>query len=205
MRDGAERHFTVPLRRAMRREGLAGSKAEVRLEGEALLLIGDSGGTIRISAREVDRLRIASLQLPPPRHSTKPPRTVYETWIRRRGSRAAVRIGPPGPGHGGPYRATIREFAGWVFADGGAVYRGPGLATLIVEMAWVVVPLSLIGLLLLGGAIVEGRFWLWLVAFFVLASPIVLARRAWRRHWPRRVSRPEELDEVLPPPEGSWA
>lgn len=202
MKDGAERHFPVPLRRAMRREGLTGSKAEVRLEGDALVLTGDGGGRLRISASEVDRIRIASLPLPPPRHSTRPPRIVFETWIRRSGGRAALRIGPPGPGHGGPYRAAIREFAGWVFAGGGEVYRGPGLPTLIVKMAWVVVPLSLIGLLLLGGAIVEGRLWLWLAALFVLALPIWLARRIWRRHWPRRVGRPEELDEVLPPPEG---
>jgi hypothetical protein len=200
--DAAEPRFAVPLRRAMRREGLTGSKAEVRLEGDALVLTGDAGGSMRIPAPEVDRLRIASLLLPPPRHSPRPPRMLYETWIWRSGNRARLLIGPPADRRG-QYRAVMREFAGWVFADGGKVYRGPGLATLIVKMAWIFVPLSLLGLLLLGGAIIEGRPWLWLVAFFVLALPILLARRTWQRHWPRRVTCPEELDEVLPPPKES--
>ena len=204
MIDAAEPYFAVPMRRAMRREGLAGSKVEVRLQGNALVLTGDAGGSLRVPAAEVDRIRIARVRLPPPRHSPRPPKTVYETRIWRSGHRAGLLIGPPADRRR-HYRALMREFAGWVFAGGGKVVRGPGLAILLVQTAWAIVPLGLIGLLLLGGAIVEGRFWLWLVAFFVLALPIFLARRVYRRHWPRRVSRPEELDEVLPPPEENEA
>jgi hypothetical protein len=202
--DAAEPRFAVPLRRAMKREGLAGSKADVALHGDTLVLMGDGGGRIRVSARDVDRMRIASLQLPPPRHSTRPPAILYESRIWRTGKRAPLLIGPPAdrPDH---YRALMREFAGWVFAEGGEVIRGPSLAALTVQMVWTVVPLSLLGLLLVGGAMVEGLVWLWLAAASVLALPFFLARWAYRRHWPRRVSRPEELDEQLPPPEESQA
>jgi hypothetical protein len=202
--DGAPPHFAVPMRRAMRREGLAGSKVEVRLQGDTLVLTGDAGGSLSVSAAEVDRIRIASVRLPPPRRSPRPPRTLYETRIWRSGNRARLLIGPPADRRG-HYRAVMREFAGWVFEDGGKVLRGPGLATLLLQTVWATVPLGLIGLLLLGGAIVEGRPWLWLLAFFVLTLPVLLARRAYRRHWPRRVTRPEELDEVLPPTEESQA
>lgn len=198
MSDAAGRRFAVPLRRTMKREGLAGETVAVSLDRNALVLTGDAGGLLRVPATEVERIRIATLLLPPSRHSMRPPTTLYETRIWRTDNRARLLIGPATdrPVH---YRSVMREFAGWVFADGGEVFRGPGLAELILRMAWTIVPLSLIGLLLVGGAMVEGLAWLWLLAVSVLATPFFLAHRIWRRHWPRRVHRPEELDEVLPP------
>jgi hypothetical protein len=194
--------FAVPLRRAMRRAGLRGSTAEVRLQGDELVLTGDAGGMILIPAREVDRIRIASIRLPPPRHSVRPPATLYDTKIWRSGERRPLLIGPP-LDHPTRYGPVMREFAGWVFAAGGEILRGPGLFALTVEMVWTVGSVTVVGLLLLGGAIVEDRLWLWIVSAIVLALPFFLARRIYRRHWPRRVSRPEELDEVLPPREES--
>ena len=199
MNEQAEPRFAVPLRRAMRREGLAGSRAEVRLQGDTLVLTGDSGGTLSIAAAEVERLRIAFHELPPPRFVVRPPSRLYQARIRRRAKRSLL-VGPPSD-RPDQYRAAMRLFAGWVFANGGEVLRGPGLAELILRLVWAIVPLTLIGLLLLGGAIVEGLVSLGLAAVLVLALPAFLVRRIHRRHWPRRVTRPEELDEVLPPPE----
>jgi hypothetical protein len=196
--DAAGPRFAVPLRAAMKREGLAGATVSVSLDGDVLVLTGEGGGLLRVPAAEVERLRIATVTLPPPRHSVRPPTTLYEARIWRTGHRGRLLIGPSAdrPHH---YRSVMREYAGWVFAGGGEVLRGPGLGELVLRMAWAIVPLGLLGLLLLGGAVVEGLAWLWLLAASVLAAPIFLARRIRRRHWPRRVESPEALDDVLPP------
>lgn len=196
MNDAGGPGFAVPLRKAMRREGLAGPAALVSLEGDVLVLRGQERGQLRVPAGDVERLRLATLTLPPPRFAARPPTKLYEARIRRSGRRPRLLVGPTTDRD--HYRSIMREFAGWVFTDGGEVLRGPGLFELALRMAWAIVPLGLLGLLLLGGAIVEGLAWLWLLALGVLATPFVLARRVARRHWPRRVTRPEELDEVLP-------
>ena len=61
---------------------------------------------------------------------------------------------PRRPGH---YRLVMRQFAGWAFSHGGEVLRGPSLVSLLAQAVWTVGSLALFALVLLGGAIAEGR------------------------------------------------
>jgi len=81
------------------------------------------------------------------------------------------------------------------------VLRGPGLLSVIVQMGFTVGSTGLLTLLLLGGAIVEGSVWMWLVVLFFASLTVLLFVGLRRSYWPRRVSSPEELDEFLPPRE----
>jgi hypothetical protein len=189
----AEATFTVPLGSAMRGAGLRGTMAEIRLEGDALILTGDQGGRLAIPARDVECIRVAS-------HPGRYRSTGYETRIWRIGTRAPLSIVPM-PHALGNYGATMRSFAGWVFADGGKVLRGPSLPVLIVQMTWTVGSVALVAVLLLGGAIVEGLWWMWLIEAFVIGLAILLFVGLRRSYFPRRVSRPDQLDELVPPAE----
>ena len=191
----AEPAFEVPLLKAMRRAGLDGAMAEIRLDGDTLRLSGDQGGALAIPAREVARIRIARFagRRGPPLHETK---------IWRAGEKAPLLL-VASPHHPGSYGPVIRQFAGWVFAEGGQVLRGPGLLSVIVQMGFTVGSTGLLTLLLLGGAIVERRFWMWLVVAFFAALTVLLFVGLRRSYWPRHVCSPEELDEFLPPREES--
>ena len=189
----AEPAFQVPLLEAMRRAGLDGSMAEIRLDGDTLRLVGERSGALAIRAGEVDRIRIAAF-----RGRRGPP--LHETKIWRAGERTPLLI-VASPHHPGSYGPVIRRFAGWVFAEGGQVQRGPGLLSVIVQMGFTVGSTGLLTLLLLGGAIVERSFWMWLVVLFFAGLTVLLFVGLRRSYWPRRVSSPEELDEFLPPRE----
>jgi len=169
--------------------------AEIGLEGDALILAGDQGGRLAIPAREVECIRIASS---PARYGS----ASYETRIWRTGTPGGLAIVPV-PRAPGSYGPTMRNFAGWVFADGGVVIRGPSLAAVIVQMTWTVGSVTLVAVVLLGGAIVEGKWWMWLIEAFVVGLAILLFVGLRRSYWPRRVSRPDQLDELLPPREES--
>ena len=189
----AEPAFEVPLLEAMRRAGLEGLMAEVRLDGDTLRLAGDRGGALAIPAREVDRIRIAAF-----RGRRGPP--LHETRIWRAGAEGSLLL-VASPHHPGSYGPVIRRFAGWVFAEGGEVLRGPGMLSVIVQMGFTVGSTGLLTLLLLGGAIVERSVWMWLVVLFFASLTVLLFVGLRRSYWPRRVSSPEELDEFLPPRE----
>jgi len=167
--------------------------AAIRLDGDKLRLAGDRGGALAIPAREVDRLRIAAF------HGRRGP-ALHETKIWRAGEKAPLLL-VASPHHPGSYGPVIRQFAGWVFAEGGQVLRGPGLLSVIVQMGFTVGTTGLLTLLLLGGAIVEGSVWMWLVVLFFASLTALLFVGLRRSYWPRRVSSPEELDEFLPPRE----
>ncbi|WP_114950995.1 hypothetical protein [Sphingosinicella terrae] len=190
MSAAAEPAFTVPLSRAMRRAGLRGAMAQVRLEGDILVLGGDGGGTLALVPGDVTCIRIASY---PGRHRP----TGYETRIWRRQASGSLAIVPMNHAMGG-YGPVMRRFAGWVFADGGSVLRGPSLPALLFQMAWTVGGIALIALLLLGGAIAEGLWWMWLIVALFAGLAVLLFVGLRRAYWPRRVIRPEQLDEFLP-------
>jgi len=69
---------------------------------------------------------------------------------------------------------------------------------MIVQMTWIVGSVTLVAVVLLGGAIVEGKWWMWLIEAFVVALAILLFVGLRRSYWPRHVSRPDQLDELLP-------
>ena len=186
----AEPPFEVPLRRSLRRAGLRGSTAEVRLQGDTLILSGAEGGSLAIPPSAVECLRIAS-------YSSRHVPPDYEFRIWRAGERGSLVIATA-PRRHGSYGPVMREFAGWVFADGGRVLRGPGLLRLIVQMIWTVGTVALFALVLLGGAIAEGKWWMWLITLFVAGLAVLLFVGLYRTSWPRRVTSPEQLDEMLP-------
>ena len=186
-----DRRFTIKLSRALRSAGLRGSAAEIGLEGEVLVLSGDQGGRIAIPAQEVERIRIVSY---PARYVP----TDYRTRIWRTGEPRSLVIAPE-TRRTGDYGPVMRQFAGWVFANGGEVLRGPSLVRLLAQMIWTVGSLALIALVLLGGAIVEGRWWMWLITAFVAGLAGLLFVGLYRTAWPRRVTEPGQLDEYLPP------
>ena len=183
--------FTFPLGKTLRGAGLQGAAVEVELEGKALILRGDGGGRLSIPAREVECMRIAS-------YTARSHPTSWQTFIWRSGERRPVAISPLShePGDYGP---MMRTFSIWVSADGGRVLRGPGLTSLIIQMILTVGSVSLVALVLLGAAIVDRQWYMWLITAFVAGLAVLLFVGLRRTNWPRRVTEPDLLAEFLPP------
>ena len=183
--------FVVPIGPSLRRVGLEGNAARVALDGDRLILTGDRSGRLEIPARQVRSMRIGMYR------SRWRPRPTYDTRIWRRGERLALAIAPPALGYGA-YGPVMREFAGWVFADGGVVIRGYGLFGLIAQALIVTGGFSLITLALLGEALASGGVGPWIGAFVCAGLTLLLSKALILGQWPRRVTRPEQLDEFLP-------
>ena len=161
------------------------------------MLTGEQGSRLAIPAGDVACIRIAGF---PVRYGP----TLYETRIWRTGKGRPLLIVPM-PHQLANYGPAMREFAGWVHAVGGDVLRGPGLLALVVQTAFTVGSVALIALLLLGGAIVEGKWWMWVITLFAAGLAVLLFFGLYRTSWPRRVTSPDELDEMLPLREESRA
>lgn len=181
---------------AMRAVGLSGVTARVGLRGDTLVIAGDESGEIEIRPSEVDRMRISAYS------SRAQPRPRYDTRIWRHGERTPLAIAPPLDRHG-TYGPVMRTFAGWVFADGGQIIRGPGLFGVSVELVVMIGFPGLITLALLNEALASGGVGLWIVTFFSAGLTALLFKALSVSQWPRRVTRPEELDEYLPAREES--
>ena len=181
----------MPLLAGLRAAGLRGENAHVRIRGDKLVITGDEAGGIEIAPHDVDRIRINTYS------SRARPIPHYDTRIWLRGVWKPLAFAPPRHRHG-TYGPVMREFAGWVFADGGKVIRGPGLFGLVVQTVLTIGIPSLVTLALLGEALESGQIAIWIVTVFCAGLTLLLFNALYLSQGPRRVTRPEQLDEFLP-------
>lgn len=181
--------------RALARLGVKGDQVSVRLEGDQLVLTGCEGGTLRIPAGSVDRLRHFRTEVVQSLPSNVPSTVEAKIWWS--GRPKPVLLIPIGQRRG--YSAVIGGFAERVAAWRGVerLRIGPGVTTAILNLLIVVPPCLLLFGLLLTLSILDSSWW-WLATIPLSALFLWLAGRNIVSRWPRRVRSLEAFKADLP-------
>lgn len=190
------RAFSCLNGKGLERHGVRGQLVRVELEGSALVIEGAEGGSVRIEAARVDRIRQFRMEAVHSLHSPLP--TMFETKIWWDGGAKPVLL-IPGDGHKS-YRAVIGRFAEAVAAARGLdrLRLGPGYTTAIVNLLIVGPPCLMVFALMIWIAVDQGGWW-WVVGGIVFMLFFWLAGRNIVSRWPRRLRSLDQFRAELEP------
>jgi hypothetical protein len=182
--------------KGLEQRGLVGDSVRVELKGNSLLVQGSEGGSFRIEAARVDRIRQFRMEAVHSLHSPLP--AMFETKIWWDGARKPALLIPYEDHRS--YRAVIGSFARAVAAARGLerLRLGPGYATGIINLLIVGPPSLMLFAMMIWLSFDQGGWW-WIAGALVFMLFFWLAGRNIVSRWPRRAGSIEAFEEELEP------
>ncbi len=190
------RAFSCLNSKGLEQRGVMGEVARVELKGSALLVQGSEGGSVRIEAARVDKIRQFRMEAVHSLHSPLP--ATFETKIWWDGDPKPALLIPYDDYRS--YRAVIAGFARSVAAARGLerLRLGPGYATGIINLLIVGPPCLMLFALMIWVSLEQGGWW-WIVGALVFMLFFWLGGRNIVSRWPRRAGSIEAFEEALEP------
>lgn len=183
--------FHAASTRQLRRAGFEGDFVWAGMRGDALELIGEKAGFLRIPAADVARMRTGFVE---GKYRS------YRTLLWLRGGGPPIRLYPR-KDHYFLYVPTVRGLAEAVAGEGGMARIETGTSTGDALLGPLMMAIPALGALAIAAfAVTDAAWWQRLaIPAIPVAAFALLGWRSLTRHAPRRATALADLDRQLPP------